>query len=88
MVSLKSLKSDEQRANELLARPEIQQRIKEIEEGVRLLGLSKQEYGLICNMWEIPELMKFVRDLLDEAKREALDEVSQLHDGEGKFDRQ
>jgi hypothetical protein len=73
MVSLRSLKSDEQRANELLARPEIQQRIKEIQEGIRLLGLSKEEYGLICDMRKTPEVMRFIGDLLDESKREAAD---------------
>ena len=75
MVSLRSLKSDEQRANELLARPAIQQRIKEIKEGVRLLGISPEEVMLIKDMREIPELIKFVRDLLDEAKREAADQL-------------
>jgi hypothetical protein len=75
MVSLRSLKSDEQRASELLARPAIQQRIKEIKEGVRLLGISPEEVMLIKDMREIPELIKFVRDLLDEAKREAAEQL-------------
>jgi hypothetical protein len=75
MVSLRSLKSDEQRANELLARPAIQQRIREIKESVRLLGISPEEVMLIKDMREIPELIKFVRDLLDEAKREAADQL-------------
>jgi tRNA threonylcarbamoyladenosine modification (KEOPS) complex Cgi121 subunit len=72
MVSLRSLKSDEQRANELLARPEIQQRIKEIEEGVRLLGLSKKEHMIVIAMKECPELCDFICDQFRDEFQDAL----------------
>ena len=71
MISLRSLKSDEQRANELLVRPEIQQRIKEIEEGARLLGLSKKEHLIVVAMKECPELCDFIFDLFHDELRDA-----------------
>jgi tRNA threonylcarbamoyladenosine modification (KEOPS) complex Cgi121 subunit len=89
MVSLRSLKSDEQRANELLARPAIQQRIKELKEGARLLGLSKKEHLIVIAMKECPELCDFICDQFrDEFRALGLEEESKAHLQDGNGDRQ